>query len=270
MNFFLVLVIVLLFCIGCGKQQDDQLKLEEETGYSITDFTGETLELLDYHIVTNYAYGRKTTGLWIDNISSPNSFSQDGAYEGEPIDQQLFDWEHYTVNFPASTNYSIIRSWTVFPVEGGKINRDTPIQQNIIFRSIKLKGVMRMAQEDMTGDFYSWQEKQGDIYFYPYPDEMGNFPIIDLGTWGSEWMKIAGEKTDYCAVADTVKIYLGNINDLQSREDFAKEAGEAIFSNSDLVEVDIALGNVEFGYIEESPVLGKAQYINQIKKIKDL
>jgi hypothetical protein len=68
---------------------------------------------------------------------------------------------------------------------------------------VTLKGLIRRVQE--TPEFET--EQKGDLFFYPFPESLGDLPLILDSTY---WRVFGQDDKDYYFIADTPCIFLGN------------------------------------------------------------
>lgn len=72
---------------------------------------------------------------------------------------------------------------------------------------VTLKGLIRRVQE--TPDFEV--ETKGDLFFYPFPESLGDMPLIlDESQGVAYWRIFEQNDKDFCFIADTPVLFLGN------------------------------------------------------------
>ena len=277
-SFLLAMAFFLCSCAGTAEEEvtmpeevtTEVVREEEKAALVVTDFRGEEIEFeKGFTLALDYVYGRKTSGFFYDNVSNPELFDAEGNFTG---DKMLNDSEFVWGTYPTGRNFQEFLIWE--SLAKSYVNKDKeayrPHYQKTMMEGPKLKCILRyVSTTNNTGNYYAHNEWEGDVVFYPYPESMGYFPMIGLTDW-PEALVIQGERSNYSAVADCPEIKLGNVKksnlNLQNME---LADVEALFSGSDLVEVEIDFYHLEMAWVEEAHV-EYAAGIGNIVKNKDL
>lgn len=265
------------FLLLCLLPACTSVREEKQPLLIVTDFTGEEISLPSSFTLTLPGfYGRKTTGLFADNRTQPELFEETKLYQEKKLEQSNIHWQRYS----SESNF---QNFELFSAESSVVvdreyKSSKPVSQNALLLNLPLTGILRLVEQDFEPESaYAYREKKGDLIFYPYPNRLGDFPFSDLeddvveanGKQGIKYpLYISGNHSDYQAIADTVRIPLGNINDKILSERLP-ETMEQLFARGDLIEAEIVLNSLEIEYSIESPLVYRAR-VQSITKTADL
>ena len=248
----LLLILVCLMLTACGTGSPAAVP---DAPAGVRDITGEELDLTGDFLYARYneVYARTTTGFYTDNRSAPDQFDSEGTYTGG---WQLPDevvWRLLTREAPPE-GYSLSSGYSQQQVNAAA-GTAVPVEQRVELTDVTLTGVLRLVETGRdTGSIYGMNEAPGDLFFYPYPESMGDFPFIDYGSSVTYPLTVAGERTDFSFAADTPRIWLGNLDEDTLRYPSAA-AGEvrALFAGSDLIEATVAFRQLSISYTRDAP-----------------
>lgn len=256
LTLFLAMSLLLSSCASAPKEVELEVAEPEDLpALVVTDFRGEEMVFDDgFTLALDYVYGRKTSGFFYDSVNEPELFDDEGNFTG---DKMLNDGEFIWGMYPTNRNFHEFRIWQSeaksYVTKEGEAYR--PHYQKTSIDEIKLKGILRYVSTDnYTGNYYAHNEWEGDLIFYPYPETMGSFPMIDLTAW-PEALTIKGERSDYSSVADCPRISLGNLKkETLNLLNMELSDVEALFSDSDLIDVEIDFFEMGMAWVEEAHV----------------
>lgn len=269
----------MLTCTACQKQEPkpepaptQPVQQEQKDLLSFTDFRGTEITYDDeVTVLPGFAYGRKTVGFFHDTVKTPEDFDENKNYIGkEQIPLETIEYLPYK-SYTNREQFGITVADCPIVVNSDGTS-EPPYYQKLMVTDVKLKGVLRLVStDDVTGSAYAFNEWAGDVFFYPYPETMGDFPFIDVGGNYTP-LAIEGERSDYTALADTVRIHVGNLNKKGSfdlKEGLTAEDVAALFENSDLVEGEVAFHLISMEYNYDAPTVFETR-VSAIEKIGDL
>lgn len=259
-------ILVLSLLMGCvqSENQENTSSVHEvavkENYLSYTDFLGKERTMQEeIELLHRFVYARRTTGLFVDNLTSPQLFNEEGYVGDQTAVEEDSMWKTYL----SSTN----NDYENFTVDSAmcavKVYKDgsaePPSEQWLELSDVKLKGILRLVTEfDGSPNSYALNYNVGDIYFYPYPENMGEFPMLFDGTYSP--LLIRGEKVPYKAWTDTQRIKITDLTEEQILN---------IFDYSDLAEVEIIFSELKFMYSSDFPNYSETT-TDTICKLKDL
>ena len=249
-------ILAILLCAGfsgCAASEE----VPPEAGGPITDLAGEVLDLSGSFYYGQYGevYGRVTSGFYTDNRTEPAAFTAGGDYVG---DWKLSDVAVKKYKADAAIGSFRLSSGGTFSLQEASTERGTasPVYQAVRLDDVRLTGVLRLVETTSnTGNFYAENEFAGDLFFYPYPDSLGEIPFIDCDPLGYYPKTAAGERTDFAFAADTLRIDLGNFDrgTVQVAEG-APEDLHSLFAESDFVEAAIEFQYFQMNYTYDAPI----------------
>lgn len=210
-------------------------------------------------LLHRFVYARPTTGLFVDNLSSPQLFNEEGYTGDRTAVEKDSMWKTYLSNQNSNfENFTVDRAMCAVKVYKDG-SAEPPSEQWLELSDVKLKGILRLVTEfDGSPNSYALNYNVGEVYFYPYPENMGEFPMLFDGTYSP--LLIRGEKTSYQAWADTQRIKVTDLTEEQLSD---------IFADSDLAEAEINFSKLKFMYSSDFPNYSETS-IETVNKIKAL
>lgn len=246
------------------------VKNEKEPMLRFTDILGKEYSMEDsVDVLQPFVYGRRTSGYFVDNVTNPELFDAEGFHGSWEAQGVEYQWKHYsqsqkTEDEGFTIGYAEVCN-RVYP-DG---TTEIPEQQSLWLSSVKLKGILHYATEDRDyGSAYALNERKGEVFFYPYPEDMGDFPFIELGgfsgdgkqsTGGFAPLLIRGAKSDYQAWADTVRLQVTDLSQEQIQE---------LFADSDLIEAEVLFDRLKMEYAYCMPLTSETVTAS-VEKIAD-
>lgn len=274
------IVVAVLCCLtACGSVEQIQepnkpIESEQDAAlFEYTDLMGDQYSKEnELEIVQRFVYARKSSGYFVDSVSYPNLFAEDGFQGEREVAGVQYEWKRY---FPSSNitydNFRIHQAASILSINKDGMTENLR-EQYLNLNDVSLKGILKLTTEfEGSNNSYGLNYNAGDIYFFPYPDIMGEFPMLILEypdksykykdeAGGYAPLLISAEKSDYQAWADTVRIKIDDLSDEQIAE---------LFKESDLIEVNVNFSQLEFLHMDEFPLYSSAK-IETIRKSADL
>lgn len=226
----------------------------------------------ELEIFQRFTYGRKSSGYFVDNRSHPELFDEEGFHGDREAPEVVYEWRRYQAHkneedwlFQVGDASSVL--WV--NGEGELLGLR---EQRMTLSGVNLTGILRWVTEtDARGSAYALNYFEGELYFYPDPAAMGDFPMMILDdsqrdldyshtSGGFAPLRIYGSRSSYQAWADTLRIKV---------DPLPQEELEALFADSDLIEVEIALDQVDFLHAPDFPLYSRAQ-VESLVKLGDL
>ena len=263
-NVLILAVLAGCFVTGCTAEE----KQPEASGTVVLDIAGEELDLSGDFLYGQYGevYVRHTTGFYRDNREHPGQFA-DGAFTGEYAGQE--EWSRISRDTPAeSYTFSTGYAQQQVSVQAGTA---APVQQSLMLEDVTLRGFLRCAGSTVnTGSAYGENETEGDLYFYPDPRTMGDFPFIDYGSGVNYPRVIAGEQSGFLCAADTQKILLGNLTAGEYHiRGLSDGEVAALFASSDLIEAEVCFRTLSMQYNQDAPTRYHSVVVETIRRLGD-
>lgn len=260
--------------VACGNHQMEILMHNKGTladSVQIAkDVCGNALDFSEDFLYGKYneVYTRPTTGFYADNQDNPELFTVSKEFMGEYAEPS-YQWSKIDKTV-TSDIFTFFTSYTQMQVHT-TTHSATPIEQRLELKKIKLKGILKYIENTgNTDSYYGANETEGDVFFYPLPQSMGDFPFIDVQSSSSYPVIIAGNRSDFVCAADTVKILLGNIlSNTMKLNNIEISTIKKMFENSDLIEAEIVFSNLAMQYNYDAPTKCHSVVIDKISKIKD-
>lgn len=260
--------------VACGNHQVEILMHNKGTlANSVQiakDVCGNELDFSKDFLYGKYneVYVRHTTGFYADNQNNPELFTASKEFVGEYAEPN-YEWGKIDKTV-TSDIFTFFTGYTQMQVYIAT-NSATPIEQRLELKDVKLKGILKYVDNTVnTNSYYGVNETEGDIFFYPFPQSMGDFPFIDVASSTSYPIIIAGSRSDFACAADTVRMLLGNIlSNTMNLNNIETSTVKKMFENSDLIEAEIMFGNLAMQYNYDAPTKCHSIVIDEIRKLND-
>ncbi len=285
-------VVCLFLCIllaGCqGKEQAIGLPLAETYIFSL----GRSMDIKTYPSTgglpqleikwQDHIVARATTGYFADNRAVPEGaaylanlelleerlyYTEDeyGLHIGSFISVEPEDWKVLEQGYQGETFY-------LETAQSNQPDDSEPPHQKAMYSQVELCGILQLAEVDwLTGEVYAEGSRVGNLFFFPYPGAMGDFPLIDMDGGLQQPKVIQSRRTNYIAAADTVRIKIGNFAEgsIHLEGGLTTEDILSMFTTSDLVQCKVTFSKLSAIYVYQSPVMWEAT-VSSITEIAPL